>query len=159
MCERFKDFEGVEIPARCRWGVILLVGMMLMGCSSTSPPGGPRVKTYPVTGVVNVDGVPTQGVRILFVPQGDSGVKFSPVAGTLEGGKISAMTYKFGDGVPAGTYKLTFEKEVEEKTELGIVLTKDALKGAYANVETSKHEVTIAKDKKNDLGVIELSTQ
>ena len=87
------------MQTQSRWVAVLLVGIVFVGCSSAPPPGGPRVKTYPVTGVVKVDGVPTQGIQIVFAPQEGADAKFAITTGTLEGGKISPTTYRAGDGL------------------------------------------------------------
>ena len=138
---------------------MLLLGVL--GCSSkTLPPGGVRVKTYPVTGTVHLDGTPVEGLLIQFVPQSDQAKKINVSTVTDAAGKFFATTYSAKDGLPVGTYKVTFElREPEVMMQAGWNRSepKDKLKGAYGDVASSKFEVTI-KDKKVDMGVIDLTS-
>ena len=143
------------------WQPVLLAAIVLTGCPSTPPPGGVRVKTFPVTGIVHVDGEPTKGVSIGFYPQTNVAVKFQSSATTDASGKFSPMTYVAGDGLPEGTYKLIFIKDESEPSPMGMLGDaefKDGLKGLYAVLGKSTHEFTVTKGGKNDFGVIELST-
>ena len=147
------------MKARCHWHAVLLTAIVLVGCSSTPPPGGARVKTYPVTGIVHVDGKPTAGVLISFYPQENAAVKIQSTATTVEGGKFKPTTYVAGDGLAEGTYKLTFIKDESEPSNMrDNAEFKDGLKGLYADRTQSKFEFAVTKGGKNDFGVIELST-
>ena len=156
------------MKVQCYWIVVCLAGIVLASCSANPLPGGVRVKTYPVTGIVHVDGEPVEGVGIRFYPQDDSAcIKHAVSAGTDDGGRFFVGTYAAGDGLPEGIYKLTFELR-EEEEQVGTPTTTlarfgqrpimDRFKGAYADPGKSKYEVTIEKGESGDLGVIELLT-
>ena len=150
--------ERVGDESKLSWGVMFLLGIISIGCGGTALPGGVRLKTYPVSGIVKVDGEPKPKVKITFTPQAEtSKLKVNALGISGADGKFQVTTYEGGDGLPAGTYKLTFELDESESNIMGKNEPKDALKGAYSNVATSKFDVTV-KDAKVDMGVIELST-
>lgn len=131
---------------------ILLLAILVAGCSE-GPRGGPRLKTYPVTGTVLVDGVPAAGVTVECHPEPGAQLKHEAARGTDENGKFSIGTYESKDGLPEGTYKLAFIWP-----EMGLV-AKDKLKGAYADPKKSEFKVTVDTGKPNDLGEINLKTK
>jgi hypothetical protein len=148
---------------RCaRLGLVIVTPMLLIGCSH-KPSGPPREKTYPVVGVVEVDGETAMGLAVTFHPEGDTLFKFRNSTVTDENGRFSLSTYQKRDGMPAGEYVLTFAwpRGLEEG---GIQLGKDKeklsdkLNGAYLDRNKSQHKVTVSAEQ-NDLGVIELSTK
>lgn len=135
------------------WMVCLLLGNLVLGCSE-APRGGPRLDTTPVTGVIEVDGEPAEGVLVECHPQpGADTIKYPLTAMTDAEGRFSMSMYQAGDGLPEGTYNLAFVWE-----EMGIP-PKDKLKKAYADPRKSNHQLTVVKGESNDLGVIELSTK
>ena len=68
--------------------------------------------------------------------------------------KFALATYEAGDGLPNGTYKLTF---VWEEVSLVFQTKKiDQLGGAYADPKKSEISVTVDGGKKVDLGTIDL---
>ena len=137
-----------------------LAGIVFVGCSSTLPPGGVHVKTYPVQGEIRVDGEPASGVLVTFRPQHESAaINFQTYAMSGAGGKFSATTYNAGDGLPEGVYKLTFRMDDSEPTSADDRTPKDRLKGAYSDPTTSTYEVSVVKGGKADVGVFELSTK
>ena len=139
------QFRGV-----CLLATTLLV---LMGCSKPHQTG-PREKTFPLTGVVQVDGDPAEGLEVQCSPEpGSSKINYPLTATTDKNGAFSMATYKKGDGLPEGNYVLTFTW-----SEPGLVV-KDRLKGKYADTKKSAHKVTVVTGKSNDLGEIELSTK
>ncbi len=134
--------------------VVIVVAAACAGCGG-EPKGGPRVDTFPVSGVVLVDGTPTAGVLVACYPQGETEVKRRLVTQTDDQGAFSIGTYESSDGLPEGEYKLTFEWI--EGTMLGPET--DKLKGAYSDPEKSEHPVTVKDGEENDLGEIKLSTK
>jgi hypothetical protein len=145
-----------------RFRHVIVASMLLLGCSS-KPSGPPHEKTYPVVGAITVDGQPASGVAVTFNPEGDTPLKFRSSIATDGNGRFSMSTYQKNDGMPAGTYVLTFEW-ARGLSEGGIQLGKEAeklsdkLNGAYLDPKKSQHKITVSADK-NDLGVIELSTK
>ncbi len=147
--------RGTEMRNCWGYGAALLVAVLLFGCSR-GPRGGPRLTTSPVTGIVSIDGKPTEMVEVTCRPlSGTSLIKYDITAVTNAEGKFTLGTYEGSDGLPAGTYVLTFKW-----LEPGLTL-KDKFKGKYANPAKSEHEVTVEStpEETTDLGTIELSTK
>ena len=133
---------------------ILLLSVLVAGCSQSQRDVGPRLDTTPLTGVVQVDGEPATGVMVECHPvPGKSEVKSPLVALTNEDGEFSFGLYEKGGGIPAGTYQLVFKWELFENG------MKDKLNGAYADPKDSKFPVTVEDGVSTDLGIIELSTK
>jgi len=136
-------------------GAAVLVALTLAACSKPAE-GPPRLPTSPVSGVVQIDGKPGVMVEVRCLPEeGSSEIKHEVTAMTGEDGKFVLGTYEAGDGLPAGTYTLTFSA-----MEMGMTM-KDTLKGRYADPKKSKHKATVTGDvdEKVDLGTIELSSK
>lgn len=142
----------------CASGIRILVLLSLLiptGCSKPQR-GGPRFKTSPVTGTVLIDGQPKEMVEVTCHPDAASTtIKYPVVTMVDRDGKFSLGTYEGNDGLPEGTYKLTFKW-----LEPGLVL-KDKLKGAYDDPQKTEYSVTVKADKgeKLDAGLIDLKTK
>jgi 5-hydroxyisourate hydrolase-like protein (transthyretin family) len=127
--------------------------ILVAGCSQELP-GGPRFETYPTRGVVRVDGQPAELVEVSCHPAADSkNVKYTLSSMTDKDGKFELTTYTSSDGLPEGTYKLSF-RWIEPS-----FVPKDKFNGAYADPSKSKFQITIENGKESDLGVIELSSK
>lgn len=138
-------------------GICLLGLLVLVGCSE-EPRGAERVPTYPVTGIVEIDGKPVAQIAVACVPVNESDAKtpLTPSAFTDENGRFAIGTYESGDGAPAGTYKLTFRWG--QRNYFTGRYEGDRLKGKYATAEKSPVEVTVSAGEPIDLGVIKLTT-
>ncbi len=139
-----------------RIALVSLIGSLACcGCSKSAKPG--QLKTTPVIGTVHVDGEPARGIFVAFTPvAGTSEHKNGITLITPEDGKFTCYTYVKDDGLPAGTYTVTFTWP-EEILKMG--KKPDRLKGAYSNVATSNYKVTVEDGKPVDMGIIELSTK
>jgi 5-hydroxyisourate hydrolase-like protein (transthyretin family) len=129
---------------------ILLFSLVYSGCSSGRVVQ-PHVRTTPLIGTVHVDGKPADGLTVECYR--DSAKHPSNSTPTKADGEFSFGTYKLGDGLPEGTYRLTFKWKSLAPGEV------DKLHGAYADPTKSKYTVTIEIGEPIDLGVIELSTK
>ena len=136
----------------CRRIFVLVSLLILAGCSEPQR-GGPREKTSPVTGTINVDGVAAGFVQVECHPESGSPIKYALSTLTDEKGIFSLTTYEANDGLPPGTYILTFAWP-----EPGLAPI-DKLKGAYANPKKSKHKITVVDGQDTAIGTIELSTK
>ncbi|MEZ6131614.1 MAG: hypothetical protein R3C59_23330 [Planctomycetaceae bacterium] len=126
------------------------------GCGKP-PKGGPREATYPITGVVTVDGNPETQVQVTCHPVSESKLSAPSVAYTNADGEFSIGTYEAGDGAPAGDYKLTFRWG-----QINLMTGRydgDKFKGKYAKVESSEFPVTVTEGQECDLGPIALTTK
>ena len=138
------------------WVVSCLVVLSVAGCGKEQR-GGPRVDTFPITGMVMVDGQPGAILQVKCHPADDIGVA-TPVGGlTDREGNFSISTYERGDGAPEGEYKVTFYWGAYQFR--GGYGGKDKLHERYLDPEESKYSVTVKKGEKSDLGTIELTTK
>jgi len=136
--------------------VISLAILAFPGCSKP-PRGGPRVPTFPVRGIVTVDGKPAATLRVECSPVSEKASLPNPIAAlTKEDGKFDLATYEGGDGVPAGEYRLAFTWGQYEL--ISGQYSGDKLKKKYADPEKSEVKLTV-KDKPVDLGEIKLTSQ
>jgi hypothetical protein len=117
-------------------GLITLGAFCFVGC------GDGKVRRYPVNGVVSIDGKPTQGVMVLFFPQGGSEEfqRIRPMGITVADGKFALNTFGNNDGVPAGQYKVLFTWPAQSKgpsRDGTIQMGPDQFKGKHNNPETA----------------------
>jgi hypothetical protein len=81
--------------------------LTLSGCGETQP------KVYPVTAVVRMDGERFGPCALLLTPLTTSGPKARSSTGNVAAdGMVTFTTFKVGDGVPAGDYKVTVRSEL-----------------------------------------------
>jgi hypothetical protein len=117
-------------------GLLLAAGALVALVSGCAGDGGPRL--YPVKGVVRINGEPAKDVNVVFTPvaapEGDA-TPLSPAAVTGEDGSFRLMSFKPGDGAPAGEYQVTIIYPMNRfnKHLSGI----DRLRGKFANPKTS----------------------
>lgn len=144
------------------------VVLVLIGCSAKAPDGPPKLKTSPVVGIVHVDGVPASDVLVLFhIQEAVDALKDKNRIGAVtdDKGKFAVATYVANDGLPDGTYSLTFTKEPPRSIDNPFPAdpsdndeVQDIFNHAYEDPAKSEHKVTV-KGKKVDMGVIELTTK
>lgn len=129
---------------------------LVAGCSG----GDDRKPTYPVTGVVIVDGQPAEAVRITLndVKGMDPNQPTFSETFSDKDGKFSVSTYEKGDGVPEGEYTLTFYWGTINPFNMQYG-GEDKLKQKYTDPATSKISVKVEKGKPADMGRIELSAK
>jgi hypothetical protein len=134
-------------------GCLLAAGALAAlaaGCGKKGP------VLYPVKGSVRINGEPARDVNIMFTPvtppEGGA-TPLSPAAVTGEDGSFRLMSFKPGDGAPAGDYQVTviFPMNRFSKHLSGI----DRLKGKFANPKTSGLAAKV-EPKSNELPPFEL---
>ncbi len=130
----------------------LICSVLSFGCTEKQR-GGPRLTTTPVIGTVEVDGEAAENLTVECHPEPGAEIKHPVIANTDSEGRFSIGMYQKGDGLPEGTYRLTFKWE-----EFGLPI-KDKLNRAFADPSKSTYKVTVVAGEPNDLGVIELSTK
>ena len=123
------------------------------------PPITDKVPLTHVTGIDLVDGVPTSGVHVQYVPQGEIAERRERYLNrfflmTGEGGTFSLSTYVNGDGIPYGEYVLEF-KFLEQRLSGEV----DKFGGNYSNVRSPFMTIKVEKDADLELGEIELKTR
>ena len=134
---------------------MLLLTTVVSGCSK---PADDRIKTYPITGEIVVDGKPAASLPITLHRVNGIDPQHPTVSSAMtdENGKFSVSTYEANDGAPVGEYILTFSWG--ELNRLSMQYEGDKLKGRYSTPETSKFRVKV-EDKPIDMGKIELTTK
>lgn len=120
--------------------------------------GGPREATYPITGIVTVDGKPEEQVQVTCHSVGTSKVVTSSSAYTKPDGSFSIGTYEAGDGAPPGQYRLTFMWG-QINLLSGRYEGPDKLNDRYSEPEDSLFSVTVENGTENNLGEIALTTK
>ena len=135
-------------------GLLLAAGALVARASGCGGNKGPRL--YPVKGVVRINGEPAKDVNVVFTPvapPADGATPLSPSAVTGEDGSFRLMSFKPGDGAPAGEYRVTviFPMDRFNKHLSGI----DRLKGKFANPKTSGLTAKV-EPKRNDLPPFDL---
>lgn len=75
-----------------------------------------RSETVPVTATVTMGGSPLAGASVAFLPALEEGRGASGLSG--EDGKLTLTTYKPGDGVIPGEYRVTVTKVQQSSVEV-----------------------------------------
>lgn len=137
-----------------------LVLFAFLFCMCGCQPATDRKATFPVTGVVYVDGEPADMLAVKANPIGgmDQVQPTVSSAFTDADGKFSFSTYETGDGIPAGEYKLTFLWG-----EMNLVSMQyggpDKLKNRYEDIGKSKVAFRAGEGEEISLGRIDLKTK
>jgi hypothetical protein len=108
---------------------VAILCALVSGCLPWRPG---RPTTYPVHGMLFVNGKPAAGARVrLFAMNNPTLDGLCPHAEVERDGSFQLMTYQKGDGAPEGTYALTVTWPVPPKA--GKELGKDRFNGRYAD--------------------------
>ena len=127
--------------------LLLLSAVLLAGCNEernvgkddlASMAGGELKETVPVSGTVNVDGLPAKDVFIYAYAKGDLTKPVATIQ-TKPDGTYCWTTYAICDGLPPGEYTLAFAYIPDEGK--GKKEGEDLLGGKYRN--PSKSEFTL----------------
>jgi hypothetical protein len=119
--------------------------------------------TYPVTGLVTVDGAPPGSpVKVHCHSANGIDTKDPTLSSALTDneGRFHLSTYETGDGVPEGDYLLTFEWG-----QMNLISMRyggpDKLKGRYKDPQKSEHKFSVTAQQEGplDLGTIPLTTK
>ena len=140
-----------------RAGGLLLAAGALVALVSGCGGDGPRL--YPVKGVVRINGEPAKDVNVVFTPVAPPeglDAPLSPAAVTGKDGSFRLMSFKPGDGAPAGDYLVTviYPMNRFSKHLSGI----DRLRGKFANPKTSGLTAKVEL-KSNDLPPFDLKAE
>jgi hypothetical protein len=138
-----------------RLALILVLCLVCCSCKESVS----RKATYPVTGTVLIDGkaVDQVAVRCISKTGLDAADPTESSCFTDKDGKFTIATYEQGDGVPVGSYTLTFQWG--ERNLFSGTYSGDKLNGKYSDAKTSKVSFEVKEGVPTDLGTIELSTK
>jgi 5-hydroxyisourate hydrolase-like protein (transthyretin family) len=119
-----------------------------------------RKETYPVTGVVTVDGQPAAGLKVELHDVKGIDAQNPSFSSTFtdEQGRYSLSTYEQGDGVPEGEYKVTFFWGEVQPFNMAYG-GEDKLKNKYSDPAKTQFSVKVQRGTPADMGKIELSTK
>lgn len=136
--------------------IAAIVVVLCCGCSKKANYG---VETYPVVGVVYVDGNPAAKLTVrLHASAGmDSAAPSVSATTTKDDGSFAVSTFEEGDGVPAGEYVATFTWG--EYNMVTRSMGPDKLKGKYSDPKASDFKVTVSEGSPTDLGRIDLTAK
>ena len=131
--------------------IVLTTCLLLGGAGCGEQPGPPRVKVYPVTGKLTVNGKPIFGIPVVLHPTDQSGDGHpAPSAVTEANGSFKITTYVPGDGAPAGNYVLTTSKSSAGGPAVVQIV------GAYSTQSRPLATVTVKEADNNVLDAIDL---
>jgi hypothetical protein len=156
--------------------IVLAVALQtcwLLGCGGGGPKPGEAVPTFPVTGVVKIDGTPTPMVRVLLFPIDkipewfDHRVAAPHWAQTDPEGNFKITTYNAADGAPAGEYAVYFYWEgtpkmvpLSDPDEVAVDPVAAKFNAKYANLmKPQLPTVKVEDGKPTDMGTLELTTK
>lgn len=117
-----------------------------------------RVPLSHVTGKILVDGLPTSGVQVRYIPRYEIAETRDRFLNRFyvhsnDTGDFSLSTYVDGDGIPIGEYVLEFTwLEQQFSGEF------DRLGGKYSNPEKPHIQIRVEDGKDLDLGELEFQT-
>ena len=146
------------------YGCLFLAMTAIVGC------GDGRIKTYPVTGKILVDGQPATKAMVIFCPTGgtEEMMKKRPFDETDGGGVFNLTTFSPADGAPAGDYNVIVrwpapKNERRQPTnpeddihgDRSLPRAVDQLRGRYFHPERSGLKATVTKGR-NELAPFEL---
>ncbi len=153
--------------------LVLLPLAFICGCFG----GGPMPKdvkpTFPVTGIVNIDGKPTKDVQLYLPAPGtevtsdqSTPIVSAPAASTDENGKFAFSTYFQGDGLPEGDYVIAFywtggvmpNLMIIQDAEPKLIPIAETFNQKYGYLNRSEIKFKVEGGKSLDLGVLELTT-
>jgi hypothetical protein len=92
---------------------LLKATAVIFACTIVGCSGDDRPKTYPVSGIVTLNGKPVDGATVTFM-RADSG-QYNAVSLTDANGKYQLTTFQSGDGATEGSYKVTVTKYGRDK--------------------------------------------
>jgi hypothetical protein len=146
-----------------RWLVWKAVGVLMLatlaGC------GDGKIRRYPVTGTVLVDGKPAEGAIVIFCPVNATGEleNLRPFGKADASGTFQLTTVDVNDGAPAGDYKIIAQWPApppQGEVRDGRPPTKgpDRLKGKYYDLDSTPLSAKV-EERSNTLPPFDLKSK
>ncbi|MBN1394368.1 MAG: hypothetical protein JW959_05050 [Pirellulales bacterium] len=108
------------------------------GCSAGPEP------TFPVEGVISIDGKPLGGGTVLFEMKSPGGGDRYTARGTIASdGRYRLSTFADGDGAPAGQYRVAVLPQQAKLVEYSAAAAPPPIPLSYGSVETSGLEYVV----------------
>lgn len=149
------------------FGLILVSAAFMVGCGGglseqdrlKKMMNGEVSAATPVSGVVLVDGSPAEKVWIqVYTADGSKQIDMGGRTNTNSEGKFEFTTYRAGDGLVSGQYKLTFLGQHFNKKK-GLFEGPDLLKGRYKDPKKSEIKLDVEQGKPQKDLKFELTTK
>jgi hypothetical protein len=100
-------------------GIWIAVAAIAAACGCGAPKPKPET-LVPVSGIVKLDGKPTEGIRMMFHPTGETKGLGGCWAITDQDGKFKVIHWSNKEGLPPGSYHVVFSRKVKpDGTPLG----------------------------------------
>lgn len=137
----------------CGYWPALLLALTMAGCGATSD----APATFPVTGVVTLDGQPVAGADVAFLPAASDTEAAPAQAVTDDAGHFEVATlFDQGrtsrQGMKLGTYVVQITKTERPPPAAGLSQApKNVLPRKYASAATSGLNATVTADGENEL--------
>ena len=130
------------LSADCfRWGVGILAGVLLSGCSERPV----WEVAYPAKGVLTLRGKPVANADIVLFPEDSSWPEtVRPRARTTADGTFEVWTYEQGDGAPAGSYRVTLVRHEVGFSGEAVVAKPNDLPRQYERPDSNDLRITIS---------------
>lgn len=130
----------------------LMFATLFAGCAKSEP----WETTQPAVGKITLKGRPIANADLAFFPEDDAfPTAVRPRAKSTEDGKFIVWTYTQGDGVPAGSYKVTVVHHEVGVSKNTIIAKPNDLPKKYSTLQTTDIVVKIA-DGQNEIPTIDL---
>ncbi len=129
---------------------LILSVIVALRCRPKDRRSGSKWSTVSVIGKVRINGIPTGNIAITATPLPGAEIAYPITTHSKEDGTFEFATNRPADGLPIGTFKLTFNVPSGGSS--------DQQNGSDSDVERSKHEFLVESGKSLDLGTIELTT-
>lgn len=131
-----------RIPWRCVIALVLSVLHTAAGCKARNA----WEETQPASGTIRFKGKPIENAEItLFPTDATFPESVRPRGRSTKDGKFVLWTYQEGDGVPAGTYKVTVVHNEVSVSKDTIVAKPNDLPAKYSKRDSTSLEITINK--------------
>lgn len=152
-----------NLPLARRAELVILTPILVLASCDNSRSG--RTPVYRASGIVTLDGRPLDGATVTFQPSDSAGKPGHAV--TDASGRFTATTFEPGDGLTAGSHRVSIQKSgfvdkqgnvVREIREPGDVKEVLFVPKKYGHFETSGIEVQVAPVQVNEFAPFHLTT-
>ncbi|MDR1477424.1 MAG: hypothetical protein LBJ00_00605, partial [Planctomycetaceae bacterium] len=96
-------------------GIIFIGLCMITACKPANPYG-----TVSVTGTVTLDGVPTDGITVIFIPVSNNGMSASGLTDSKGKYVVTTGGAPFGTGAVPGEYNVVLSKLTNSEPQLTV---------------------------------------
>ena len=147
-CVRATRIAAWRAPVGLSLVLPMTFALVIAGCSKARNDGRPQ--PVPVSGKVVFEGKPISGAVVAFAPQDHT---YAATARTDAEGAFKLQTFDVADGAVPGKFRVVVYKVDVLELPGGSVRETHHLPVPYRNVETTKLEVVVLAEGKNDVNL------